>query len=56
MPQLKVTVEVTNDEGTPVASGEIVREFKVQAGYPITVKMGHVIDAVIDTIKDDTYE
>ncbi len=56
MPQLRVTVEVVDDGGTPVASGEIVRDFHVQAGYPITVKMAHVIDAVIDTIKDDTYE
>lgn len=44
------------DEHGPVASGEIVRDFSVQAGYPITVKMGHIIDAVVDAIKDDTYE
>ena len=54
--QLKVVVEVLSDDGTPLAQGEIMRQFSVQAGYPIAVKMGHIIDAVIDTVKDDTYE
>ena len=54
--QLKVTVEILDNDGAVIAEGEIASEFLLQAGYPIAVKMGNIVDAVVSTIKDDTYE